>query len=163
MRDDDPVATHDLDVAAAHTCRDGALGAAFVAVELAGEQPFEADLVVFHFEQFELEALALRKAALGRQRLTAVQNPRAAISRKPASALGAMIPCFHGFGACAGAVPAQAASIVPAATSRAKMGIFISWPRRSRCRPAKDHLSKFLSKLMPLRRRPLIANNPLLR
>src|SRR5215831_965731 len=42
-----------------------ALDAAFVAVELAGEQRFEPDLVVFHFEQFELEALAFRKAALG--------------------------------------------------------------------------------------------------
>jgi hypothetical protein len=74
-----------------------------------------------------------------------------------------MIPCFHGFGACAAAAPAAAASIAPAATSRAKMGIFISWPRRYRCRPAKDHLSKFLSKLMPFRRRRLIANDPLLR
>src|SRR5205807_736835 len=33
---------------------------------LAGEQRFEPDLVVFHFEQFELEALAFHKAALGR-------------------------------------------------------------------------------------------------
>ena len=60
------MATHDLHVAAAHAHGDGALGAAFVAVELAGEQRFEPDLVVFHFEQFELEALAFRKAALGR-------------------------------------------------------------------------------------------------
>src|SRR5262249_59469763 len=64
--DDDPVATHDLHVAAAHARRDGALGAAFVAVEFAGKQRFEPDLVVFDFEQFELEALAFRKAALGR-------------------------------------------------------------------------------------------------
>jgi hypothetical protein len=66
VRDDDPVATHDLHVTAAHAHRDRALDAAFVAVELAGEQRFEADLVVFHLEQFELEPLAFGKAALGR-------------------------------------------------------------------------------------------------
>src|SRR5262249_47041961 len=75
-------------------------------------------------------------------------KPRlAAISRKPASALGAMIPCFQGFSACAGAAPAAAASIAPAATSRARIDVFISWPHRSlsaRQRafieiPVKDH------------------------
>jgi hypothetical protein len=66
MRDDDPVATHDLHVAATHVDRDGALDAAFVAVELAGEQRLEPNLVILDLEQIELEALLFGKAPLRR-------------------------------------------------------------------------------------------------
>src|SRR5262249_58332811 len=125
--------------------RDRALGSAFVAVELAGEQRFEANLVVFHFEQFELEALAFRKAALGRHQ------------QEAGIGLGRDDPCFQGFSACAGAAPAAAVSIAPAATSRARRDVFISWPRCSlsaRQRafieiPVKDHAAAPLPMIAP--------------
>ena len=63
----------------------------------------------------------------------------------------------------AGAAPAAAATIAPAATSRARMAVFISWPRCSlsaRQRafieiPVKDHAAA----IMLLRRPPMIAHD----
>ena len=60
------MAADDLDVGAAHIGRDRALHAAFEAVELAGQQRLEPDLVILDLEQFEPQALALGKPALRR-------------------------------------------------------------------------------------------------
>jgi hypothetical protein len=113
VRDDDPVATHDLHVAATHVDRDGALDAALIAVELARQQRLEPDLVVL-----DLEQLSLRPSFSAKPRF-------AAISRKPASAFGAMIPCFQGLGAWAGAAPAAAASNAPPVISRTRTNAVI--------------------------------------
>ena len=46
--------------------RDRALHPAFIALELAGQERLEPDLVVLHLEQLELEAFALGKTAARR-------------------------------------------------------------------------------------------------
>jgi len=66
MRDHDPVAAQHLHVGAAHARGDGTLGATLIAVELAGKQRLECDLVVLDLEQLELESLQFRESTLCR-------------------------------------------------------------------------------------------------
>ena len=66
VRQHDPMAADDLDVGAARDRREHTLRAAFEAVDLAGDQRLEADLVVLDLQQIELEALLFGKAAFGR-------------------------------------------------------------------------------------------------
>ena len=64
VRQHHPMAAEDLDVGAARGGGKDALRAAFEAVDLAGDQRLEADLVVLDLQQFEFQALLCGKAAL---------------------------------------------------------------------------------------------------